>query len=163
VDERRTACATARPAAFLIPPLVAGPALAGWLATPSPEPKNPGEPAITRTADDPGLAWGACPSCPRAVARPLHGDPAQPNVDILLLPAGTTAAPLAHLGRANMPSPASSTSLRGQETGVMKAGTYAYGPAKRPHQGRCASEVPCVLFVAFEQPLDAVPVASEPL
>jgi glyoxylate utilization-related uncharacterized protein len=48
----------------------------------------------------------------------------------------------------------------GQKTAVLKRGTYAYGPAKRPHTGVCASTVPCVLFIAFESPLDAVPVEA---
>lgn len=48
----------------------------------------------------------------------------------------------------------------GQEMAVLKPGSYAYGPAKRTHEGSCASEVPCVRFIAFESPLDAVPVAG---
>jgi hypothetical protein len=49
----------------------------------------------------------------------------------------------------------------GQEEAILKPGTYAYGPAKRPHGGRCASTVPCVLFIAFESPVDAVPVEGD--
>ena len=41
---------------------------------------------------------------------------------------------------------------------VLKPGTYAHGPAKHPHMGYCASASPCILFIAFESPLDAVPV-----
>ena len=48
----------------------------------------------------------------------------------------------------------------GQKMAVLRSGTYAYGPAKVPHKGFCASDVPCVLFIAFESPLDAVPVES---
>jgi uncharacterized RmlC-like cupin family protein len=48
----------------------------------------------------------------------------------------------------------------GQKTVVLKPGTYAYGPAKRPHKGACVSASPCVLFIAFESALDAVPVVS---
>jgi hypothetical protein len=48
----------------------------------------------------------------------------------------------------------------GQKTAVLKPGTYAYGPAKRAHKGSCESDVPCVLFIAFEAPLDAMPVES---
>lgn len=50
----------------------------------------------------------------------------------------------------------------GQEAAILKPGTYAYGPAKRPHSGLCASSAPCVLFIAFESPVDAVPVESNP-
>ena len=42
---------------------------------------------------------------------------------------------------------------------MLTPGTYAYGPAGKPHGGVCASAVPCVLFIAFESPLDAVPIA----
>jgi uncharacterized RmlC-like cupin family protein len=50
----------------------------------------------------------------------------------------------------------------GQEAAILKPGTYAYGPAKRPHSGLCASSAPCVLFIAFESPVDAVPVEGNP-
>ena len=46
----------------------------------------------------------------------------------------------------------------GQKTAVLKPGTYGYGPSKKPHSGYCASAVPCVLFIAFESPLDAMPI-----
>jgi uncharacterized RmlC-like cupin family protein len=49
----------------------------------------------------------------------------------------------------------------GQDAAILKPGTYAYGPAKRPHSGLCASAVPCVLFIAFESPVDAVPVEGK--
>jgi uncharacterized RmlC-like cupin family protein len=35
-----------------------------------------------------------------------------------------------------------------------QAGTYAYGPAGAPHTGECLSKEPCVLFIAFEGPVD---------
>ena len=46
----------------------------------------------------------------------------------------------------------------GQDSVVMNPGTYAYGPAKLPHVASCRSEEPCVLFIAFERPVDAIPV-----
>jgi uncharacterized RmlC-like cupin family protein len=46
----------------------------------------------------------------------------------------------------------------GQKTAVLKPGTYAYGPPKVPHKGVCQNAGSCVLFIAFESPLDAVPV-----
>ena len=44
----------------------------------------------------------------------------------------------------------------GQDTVMLSPGTYAYGPAKLSHKAFCASEVPCVLAIAFESPVDAV-------
>ena len=37
---------------------------------------------------------------------------------------------------------------------VLKAGNYAYGPAGMAHCAVCSSDGPCVLFVAFEGPVD---------
>ena len=48
----------------------------------------------------------------------------------------------------------------GQKKHVLKPGSYAYGPAKIPHQGRCVSARPCILFIAFEEPVDAIPVET---
>jgi quercetin dioxygenase-like cupin family protein len=44
----------------------------------------------------------------------------------------------------------------GQKPSVLRAGSYAYGPAKAKHEARCANAGPCVLFIAFESPIDAV-------
>jgi quercetin dioxygenase-like cupin family protein len=48
----------------------------------------------------------------------------------------------------------------GQEPIVLRPGSYAYGPAERRHRARCRSAEPCRLFIAFEAPLDAVPVEN---
>jgi glyoxylate utilization-related uncharacterized protein len=45
----------------------------------------------------------------------------------------------------------------GHKTAVLKPGTYAYGPAKLGHKGECTKAGPCVLFIAFESPVDALP------
>jgi quercetin dioxygenase-like cupin family protein len=44
----------------------------------------------------------------------------------------------------------------GQEPVVMKAGTYAYGPAGLRHAATCSSDQDCILFIAFEEPVDAI-------
>lgn len=41
----------------------------------------------------------------------------------------------------------------------LRPGTYAYGPAHLPHVATCLSKEPCVLFIAFVEPVDAIPVA----
>lgn len=123
------------------------------------------EQAITRTAKDADLKWGACPpflpkGCAIAV---LHGDPAKDNVDVFFkVPAKSTIPLHWHTSPERMVLVAGELHVTydGQKTAVLKSGTYAYGPAKRPHKGYCASSVPCVLFIAFESPLDAVPVES---
>ena len=127
----------------------------------------PQEQALTRTADDAQLTWGPCPpflpkGCGIAV---LHGDPAKDNLDVFLkVPAKSTLPLHWHTSAERMVLVAGELHVTydGQKMAVLKPGTYAYGPAKRPHNGFCASAVPCVLFIAFESPLDAVPVAGQP-
>ena len=123
------------------------------------------EQALTWTADDPQLKWGPCPpflpkGCGIAV---LRGDPAKDNVDVFLkVPAKSTLPLHWHTSAERMILVAGELHVTydGQKTAVLRAGTYAYGPAKRPHKGFCASAVPCVLFIAFESPLDAVAIES---
>ena len=44
----------------------------------------------------------------------------------------------------------------GQPTTVLKSGMYAYGPAKLAHKAVCGNAAPCVLFIAFDAPVDAI-------
>ena len=123
------------------------------------------EQALTQTANDAQLKWGPCPpflpkGCGIAV---LHGDPAKDNVDVFFkVPAKSTIPLHWHTSPERMVLVAGELHVTydGQKKAVLKPGTYAYGPAKKPHNGYCASKVPCVLFIAFESPLDAAPVES---
>lgn len=124
-----------------------------------------GELALAHSADDEGLAWGPCPEflpegCGIAV---LHGDPSKANLDIFLkFPGRSDIASHWHTSAERMilVSGELHVTYEGQQESVLKAGSYAYGPAKRPHHARCASDEPCVLFIAFEDPLDAVPIET---
>jgi quercetin dioxygenase-like cupin family protein len=123
------------------------------------------EQALTQTADNPALKWGPCPpflpkECAIAV---LHGDPAKDNLDIFFKVPAKSIIPLHwHTSAERMVLVAGELHVTydGQKTAILKSGTYAYGPAKRPHHGYCASAEACVLFIAFESPLDAVPVEN---
>ena len=123
------------------------------------------EPASTRTAADAGLEWGPCPpfmpaGCAIAV---LHGDPAKDNLDVFLKIPGKSSIPLhRHTSAERMILVAGELQVtyEGQPMAVLKPGTYAYGPANLPHSALCASTDECILFIAFESPLDAVPVES---
>lgn len=123
------------------------------------------EQALTRTARDAQLKWGPCPpflpkGCAVAV---LHGDPAKDNVDVFFkVPAKSTIPLHWHTSAERMVLVAGEfhVTYDGQKTAVLRPGTYAYGPAKQPHKGFCASTSPCVLFIAFESPLDAVAVEN---
>lgn len=131
----------------------------------APAPAAAQEPALARTLDDPRLEWGPCPDlfpegCAIAV---LHGDPAKDNTDIYLkvppnyrIPAhGHTSAERMVLvsGRLHI-------TYAGQDEVVLEPGDYAYGPTKHTHEGFCAEGDPCVLFIAFESPVDVLPVTD---
>jgi quercetin dioxygenase-like cupin family protein len=124
------------------------------------------EPALAKAADDPGLQWGPCPAflpagCAIAV---LHGDPSKPNADILFKVPGQSDVPLhTHTSAERMVLVAGElvVTYEGQAPARLTPGTYAYGPAGRPHGGQCVSDLPCVLVIAFEGPVDAVPAAAE--
>jgi quercetin dioxygenase-like cupin family protein len=119
--------------------------------------------AHSQSADDPKLRWGPCPpflpaGCQIAV---LHGNPAEPNADVFFkVPPKSKLAAHWHTSAERMVlvSGELHVTYEGQEKVVLKAGSYAYGPPKVPHSGECVSAVPCVLFIAFEAPVDATPL-----
>jgi len=123
------------------------------------------EKAIVKSANSKNLKWGPCPSfmgegCNIAV---LHGNPEEPNADIFFRLEGNTSVP-----RHWHHSPERMVLISGkmqvdydnQEAEVIYTGEYAYGPAERPHSASCISDEPCVLFIAFEDPIDAMPGAK---
>ena len=117
---------------------------------------------LTRLAEDASLQWGPCPDlfpagCEITV---LHGDPAQPNADVFLrtpgggfrLPPHThSSAERMILVRGEM-----AVDYQGADPATLSAGEYAYGPAGLPHEASCVSQQACVLFIAFEGPVDAM-------
>jgi quercetin dioxygenase-like cupin family protein len=117
---------------------------------------------LARTAKDSQLKWGPCPpflpkGCRIAV---LHGDPAKANADVFLkVPANSILPRHWHTSAERMVlvSGELRVAYDGQKSAVLKPGTYAYGPAKLPHKAQCGKAGPCVLFIAFESPVDAVP------
>ena len=126
-----------------------------------------GEPALSRMATDPDLAWGPCPDvfpagCQIAV---LHGDPAQPNADIFFRVPGRYDIPHhwhSSAERMVLVSGELHVTYDGQPTVALKPGVYAYGPAKAPHRAQCRSTEPCVLFIAFEGPVDVQTAVQKP-
>jgi mannose-6-phosphate isomerase-like protein (cupin superfamily) len=116
--------------------------------------------AITREPDSAGLEWGPCPAfmpddCGIAV---LHGDPAQPNADVFFRLAGNTIAPRhwhTSAERMVLVSGKMEVDYDDQEPVVLRPGTYAYGPSRLPHTSHCISDEDCILFIAFEEPVDA--------
>jgi quercetin dioxygenase-like cupin family protein len=112
------------------------------------------------------LAWGPCPEfipegCRIAV---LQGNPAEHNADVLFKLPGGTFVPLHwHTSAERMVLIQGEFHIDydGQDPVIMHPGTYAYGPAKVPHTAECVSTEPCILFIAFVEPVDAIPSEDE--
>lgn len=125
-------------------------------------PASAGESAFIRTAASPELEWGPCPAfmpagCSIAV---LHGNPAEPSADVFFrLSPGATVPLHWHSSAERMVLVAGELEVAyaGQEPVVMKTGTYGYGPTRLEHSATCVSGEPCVLFIAFVDPVDAFP------
>jgi quercetin dioxygenase-like cupin family protein len=138
---------------------IAAIALVAELAAQTPVPEE--ERAYIRTADSAEIAWGPCPEfmpegCALAV---LQGNPAERNADVFFkLPAKSTAPRHTHTSAERMilVSGEMKVQYEGQEPVVLTAGTYAYGPANLPHAATCSSDQDCILFIAFEEPVDAI-------
>jgi quercetin dioxygenase-like cupin family protein len=110
---------------------------------------------------DQALAWGPCPEflpkgCQIAV---LNGDPAAKNADIFFkVPGGSKIARHWHTSAERMVLVSGELHVKydGLAPVKLKPGMYAYGPPKAAHSADCRSTDPCVLFIAFEEPVDAV-------
>ncbi|WP_197911661.1 cupin domain-containing protein [Kineobactrum salinum] len=121
------------------------------------------EQAFVRAYDSAAIEWGACPafmpeSCGLAI---LQGDPAKNNTDVLFrLRAGTTAPHHRHTSAERMVLLAGKMRVDydGQAAVVLKPGNYAYGPPKLAHTATCESREDCMLFISFDQPVDATAV-----
>jgi quercetin dioxygenase-like cupin family protein len=119
------------------------------------------EQPIARTPSDAMLAWSACPDfmpagCAFSV---LHGDPTKPNADVFFkVPAGAKVPVHRHTSAERMVLIAGEleVTFAGERPTVLTPGMYAYGPAKLPHGGACLSASPCILFIAYEAPVDAM-------
>lgn len=119
---------------------------------------SPEAPLASRA--DAALQWGACPpifpaGCEISV---LHGDPARPNADVFLrVPGGYVIPSHSHTSPERMILVAGQLRVRyqGSPATTLAPGSYAYGPAKMPHDATCLSAEACTLFIAFEGPVDA--------
>ncbi len=111
---------------------------------------------------DDNMQWGTCPDfipsgCNIAI---LNGDPASNNADAVFKFEPNTEIPEHWHNSAErmiLIQGELEVTYEGEDTNTLKAGYYAYGPAKKPHKARCNGDGPCILFVAFEKPVDAYP------
>ena len=134
-------------------------ALAVTSAVDAKEPaKRAGKPMVSISPDDPSLKWGPCPDifakgCEVAV---LSGDPAKGASDVYLRVPKNYEMP-SHWHT----SPEHIVAVKGKFTaafdGAKQAtGVYTYIPSKLPHSARCDDTEPCVIFIGFERPVDAI-------
>jgi len=118
------------------------------------------ENSVLKSIDDPTLQWGPCPpfmpeGCNIAV---LHGDPSKDKADVLFRVNGKSSIPNHWHNSAErmvLLSGKMEVTYKGESTSTMKLGNYAFGPAKKPHTAKCVSKEPCVLFIGFNEPVDA--------
>ncbi len=123
------------------------------------------DPPLAMTATDPALKWGPCPpifagDCGIAV---LHGDPSQPNADVLLrVGAGVKLPAHQHSSAERMILVRGRLRVRyrGAAARMLAPGDYAFGPAGLPHVAECIGRQPCILFIAFNGPVDALPATG---
>ena len=116
--------------------------------------------SLAQVANDPNLEWGSCPAflgkeCNIAI---LHGDPAKANSDVFFrVPGDFEIVHHWHTSAERMVLISGSMDVTYDEekSVTMYPGTYAYGPAKKPHKAYCHMGETCVLFIAFEKPIDA--------
>lgn len=124
------------------------------------------KPAQVFSINDAQLKWRSCPAfipkgCKIAV---LHRDSRKDNADIFFqVPTNFTIPRHWHTSpeRIVMVSGQLEITYDGQQPTVLKPGMYAYGPAKLPHKASCVSGNPCILFIAYEGPVDTVPTMSQ--
>lgn len=117
-------------------------------------------PAPSRSFQDPALKWGPCPDfMPEGCAiTVVHGDPAGDEADVFFRVPARAAIPLHwHSAAERMVLVAGRLTVRydGQRPVTLTPGTYAYGPARLAHSATCEGAQPCVLFIAFDGPVDA--------
>lgn len=116
---------------------------------------------FTLTVDE--MEFGPCPEfipegCEAAF---IQGDPEERNADVVFRFAPDTEIPK-HMHtsaeRLVLISGEFHIDYDGHDPVVMRTGDYAYGPAELPHTAYCAEGEECILFVAFEEPVDAIPL-----
>lgn len=113
-----------------------------------------------KSINDKNLKWGPCPDifpkgCEISV---LNGDPKMNGADVFLrVPGNYSIPPHSHTSAERMILVAGNLEVKykDQELLVLKPGSYAFGPAKHPHKARCTSKEACVLFIGFNEPVDA--------
>ncbi|MBT8194899.1 MAG: cupin domain-containing protein [Bacteroidia bacterium] len=123
------------------------------------------EASIATTIDNKDLKWLPAPDFfPGCSFTILHGDLSKSNLDFFFkIEANTEVVNHTHNSpeRMILISGDLEVEYEGENPVVLRAGSYAYGPAGKPHKAKCLDNGPCVLFVAMVDPFDAVPTVKK--
>ena len=116
------------------------------------------EQSVVKSIDNKTLEWGGCPLPMDCNVTVLHGDISKSNADVFFKIPSNTEIPLhSHKSAERMVLISGKLEIiyEGEEKNIVKAGSYMYGPPNKPHRGKCISKKPCVIFIAFNEPVDA--------
>ncbi|WP_242084281.1 cupin domain-containing protein [Aestuariivivens sediminis] len=118
--------------------------------------------SISKTHQDESLMWHAAPDFfPDCSFTILHGEMTKPNLDLFFkIESNTEVVNHTHKSpeRMILMSGDLEVQYEGEDPVVVKAGSYLYGPAGKPHRAKCLDNGPCVLFIALVDTFDAVVV-----
>ena len=127
-----------------------------------PEKMGDNEMSIAKTIHDSDIVWNPAPDFfPDCSFTILHGDISMPNLDFFFkVEPNTEVINHTHKSAERMVliSGEMEVQYEGESPQILKAGTYAYGPANKPHRAKCLNSGQCVLFIAMVEPFDAIPI-----
>lgn len=123
------------------------------------------EMSITKTINDSDIVWNPAPEFfPGCSFTILHGDISEPNLDLFFrIEPNTEIINHTHNSAERMVliSGELEVQYEGEKHQILKAGTYAYGPANKPHRAKCLNSGQCVLFIALVDPFNAEPITKK--
>lgn len=123
------------------------------------------EMSITKTINDSDIIWNPAPEFfPGCSFTILHGDISGPNLDLFFrIEPNTEIINHTHNSAERMVliSGELEVQYEGEKPQILKAGTYAYGPANKPHRAKCLNSGQCVLFIALVDPFNAEPITKK--
>ena len=123
------------------------------------------ETSYVTTINNKDLQWLPAPEFfPGCSFTILHGNMAKPNLDFFFkIEPNTAVVNHTHNSpeRMILISGDLEVQYEGERSVILKAGSYAYGPAGKPHKAKCLDNGPCVLFVAMVDPFNAQPITKK--
>ena len=120
------------------------------------------ENSISKSHHDKSLIWLPAPDFfPKCSFTILHGEMTKPNLDLFFkIEPNTEVVNHTHKSpeRMILMSGDLEVQYEGEQSRIVRAGSYLYGPANKPHKAKCLDNGPCVLFIALVETFDATVV-----